>query len=112
AGQQLGVVPVLGQQPDGFVDAGRALVVECCGDHACPSRASRMAAHTRSGVAGMAMSVIPSGARASTMALMTVGVDTIVPASPMPLTPSGLVGLGVTVWSSLMFGTSAAEGTQ
>ena len=37
---------------------------------------------------------MPNGASASTMALMTVGVEPIVPASPMPLTPSGLVGLG------------------
>ena len=73
---------------------------------------ARMVAHTRSGVAGMAMSVIPSGDRASTMALTTVGVDPIVPASPMPLTPSGFVGLGVTVWSSLRLGTSAALGTR
>ena len=71
-----------------------------------------MAVHTRSGWAGMAMSVMPSGDRASTMALMTVGAEPIVPASPMPLTPSGLVGLGVTVWSSLKLGSSAADGTQ
>ncbi len=42
---------------------------------------------------------------------MTAGVEPIVPASPMPLTPSGLVGLGVTVWSSLKLGISAALGT-
>ena len=66
--------------------------------------------HTRSGWAGMAMSVMPSGDRASTTALMAAGAEPIVPASPMPLTPSWFVGLGVTVWSRLMFGTSAADG--
>ena len=70
-----------------------------------------MAAHTRIGDAGMATSVTPSGRSASTIALMTAGVDPIVPASPMPFTPSGLVGLGVTVWSMTMAGTSAAAGT-
>src|ERR671918_2671559 len=95
-GQQLGVVAVLAEQAHGLVDAGRPLVVECGGDHRASSRASRIRFHTRSGVAGMVMSVMPSGARASTMALTTVGVDTMVPASPIPFTPSGLVGLGVT----------------
>ena len=46
------------------------------------------------------------------MALMTHGAEPIVPASPMPLTPSGFVGLGVTVWPSSKLGTSAADGTQ
>jgi hypothetical protein len=60
----------------------------------------------------MSMSVTPKGCRASTTALITVGVAAMVPASPMPLTPRGLVGLGVTVESSRKFGTSAADGTQ
>ena len=59
----------------------------------------------------MSMSVMPSGDSASTMAFIT-GVAAMVPASPMPLTPNGLVGLGVTVWSSLRLGISAAVGTR
>ena len=43
---------------------------------------------------------------------MTAGVAAIVPASPMPFTPSGFVGLGVTVWSSSKLGISAADGTR
>ena len=40
------------------------------------------------------MWLIPSGFSASTMALITAPLEAIVPASPMPLTPSSLVGLG------------------
>ena len=45
----------------------------------------------------MVTSRTPMGVSASTTVFMTVGVDAIVPASPMPLTPIGFVGLGVTV---------------
>ena len=45
-------------------------------------------------------------------AFITAGVDAMVPASPMPLTPIGLVGLGVTVWSRSNAGNSAADGTR
>ena len=41
----------------------------------------------------MAMSVTPRPDSASTTALITAGAAPMVPASPMPLTPSGLVGL-------------------
>ena len=46
------------------------------------------------------------------MALITAGAAPIVPASPMPLTPSWLVGDGVTVWPSVIDGTSLAAGTR
>ena len=49
---------------------------------------------------------------ASTMALITAGAAPIVPASPTPLTPSWLVGDGVTVWPSVIDGTSLAAGTR
>ena len=49
------------------------------------------------GDAGIVMSVIPIGRRASTTAFMTAGVEAMVPASPMPFTPIGLEGEGVTV---------------
>src|SRR5215210_3345862 len=45
---------------------------------------------TFSGVSGMSMCRMPSGASASTTALTTAGAAAIVPASPAPLTPSGL----------------------
>ena len=43
------------------------------------------------------------------MALMTAGAAPIVPASPMPLTPSWLVGDGVTVWPSVIDGHVAGR---
>ena len=45
-------------------------------------------------------------------ALTTAGVAAIVPASPIPYTPSGFVGDGVTVRCVSMCGTSAADGTR
>ena len=48
----------------------------------------------RSGLAGIATSVTPSGARASRIAFITAGVLATAPPSPAPLAPSGLVVLG------------------
>ncbi len=70
-----------------------------------------MAFHTFSGVAGRSTSVTPMWERASTTALMTAGGEAMVPASPMPFTPSGFVGLGVQVRWSSKFGSSGAPGT-
>ena len=64
-----------------------------------------------SGVAGMSRWVMPNGERASTTALTTAGVEPMVPASPMPLAPSGLRGVGVTVRSSSKGGKSTARGS-
>src|ERR1700688_2761571 len=57
-----------------------------------------MACHTRSGVAGISSRLLPI---ASVMALMTAADAPIAPASPQPLTPSGLPGHSVVVWSNL-----------
>ena len=54
----------------------------------------------------------PYGRSASTIALTTAGVEAIVPASPTPLTPSGLVVAGVSVRSVVKVGRSAADGHQ
>ena len=43
---------------------------------------------------------------------MTAGAAPMVPASPMPFTPSWFVGDGVTVWPSVIDGTSLAAGTR
>ena len=59
--------------------------------------ASWIAFQTFNGLAGIGMLVTPRPDRASTTALITAGAAPIVPASPMPLTPSWLVGDGVTV---------------
>jgi hypothetical protein len=48
----------------------------------------------RSGVAGIGTSVTPSGASASRIAFITVGVEATVTPSPTPLAPRGFVVLG------------------
>ena len=73
--------------------------------------ASWIASQIRIGLSGMFMYVTPSGRRASMTALVTAGDAAIVPASPMPLTPSELTGDGVSVRSSSNDGTSAALGS-
>jgi MFS family permease len=55
-----------------------------------PAVTERSARQTRCGVAGMSMCRTPRCATASMMAFCTAGVAPIVPASPMPLAPSGL----------------------
>ncbi len=69
-----------------------------------------MARQTFSGVNGMSTWWWPKAVRASLTALAIAAVLEIVPASPMPLTPSGLWGLGVTVWSVSNIGRSSARG--
>jgi hypothetical protein len=74
-------------------------------------RAAWIASYTRTGVCGMSSDSTPSGLSASSTAAATAGVAAIVPASPMPLTPSELVGDGVSVRSVSKRGTSAAVGS-
>ena len=71
-----------------------------------------MARHTRSGVAGMSISMIPSGANASTTAFMIAGGAPMVPASPQPLAPSGLCAQSVVLVSSLNGRKLSARGMQ
>src|SRR5665213_698104 len=68
-----------------------------------------MACHTRSGVAGISSLLLPI---ASVMALITAADAPIAPASPQPLTPSGLPGHSVVVWDSLNDGRSSARGIE
>src|SRR5688572_25118666 len=81
-------------------------------DHALPFFASWIARHTFSGVAGIEMSVTPTGASASTTALITAGGTPIAPTSPTPLMPSGLWVHAVTWLPTLNIGRSAARGMQ
>src|SRR5262245_40377445 len=53
-----------------------------------------IARHSRSGVAGISMWRMPRCESASTSALATAGMAPTHPASPAPLTPSGLVRVG------------------
>src|SRR6478736_262530 len=66
-----------------------------------------IARQTRSGVAGISSLLLPI---ASVMALMTAADAPIAPASPQPLTPSGLPGHSVVVCDSLNDGRSSARG--
>ena len=56
--------------------------------------AAWIARHTRSGVAGISIWRTPNSASASTSAFATAGIAPTQPASPAPLTPSGLVLVG------------------
>ena len=69
-----------------------------------------MARHTVSGVAGMSMAATPSGLRASTIAFISAGMAPTQPASPAPLTPSGLVGVGTSLISISKLGRLSARG--
>src|SRR5262249_54968583 len=70
--------------------------------------ASLMAAHTRCGVVGMSICRTPRWASASMTAFCPAGVAPIVPASPMPLAPSGFTVVGVWLVTSSKLGSSAA----
>ena len=61
-------------------------------------------------VSGMSMCRTPRGESASTTELTMAGVEPMVPASPTPLTPSGLTGEGVQVWALSIHGIMRARG--
>src|SRR5205807_893282 len=107
AGEHLGVLAELAEQLRRLVDRGGASVFECSRYH---WRASFIIFQSLSGLAGMSTCLIPSGLSASQMALITAALAAIVPASPIPLTPRSLVGLGVIVWSRNRGGISFADG--
>src|SRR4029079_11406094 len=104
------------------VNRGRGNIVETRRNHWRPSRAVSdiagrpaavwMACQTRIGLQGISMSLTPRCRTASMTALTTAGVDAIVPASPTPLTPSGLVVAGVSVRPVTNDGRSTADGTR
>jgi hypothetical protein len=73
-------------------------------------RAAETARQTRSGEAGMSRCRTPRWASASITAFCTAGIAPIVPASPMPLAPSGFIGVGVSVLAVSKLGSSAALG--
>ena len=69
-----------------------------------------MMRHSFSGRSIMSMCFTPNSLSASTAAQTMLGVEPSVPASPTPLAPSGLTGVGVTVESSSKRGKSVARG--
>src|ERR1700733_10946478 len=66
-----------------------------------------IARQTRAGVAGPSKFLAPSGASASWIALWIAGKAATAPASPQPLTPSGLVVQRVGLKARLNAGRSA-----
>src|SRR6185295_16161551 len=62
--------------------------------NAYPPFACLIVRHTTSGVAGISMCLTPRCESASTIAFATAGMAPTQPASPAPLTPSGLVAVG------------------
>jgi hypothetical protein len=71
---------------------------------------SWIARQRRSGVADIGTSVTPSGARAWSIAFITVGVLATVPPSPTPLAQRGFVVLGTGLKSILIGGIMSARG--
>ncbi len=57
----------------------------------------------------MSMCLTPRWDTASTTAFWIAGVEPIVPASPMPFTPSGFRSVGVSLLASSKLGRSGAE---
>ena len=111
AGQQLRA-RMRGEQRMRVGDGARAVIVEVCGAYmyyAPPSRLLHGAPYPL-GRHGIRIDSTPNGSSASMTALYTVHVDAIVPASPMPFTPSGWCGDGVTVDSTSMSGSTSARG--
>jgi predicted GNAT family acetyltransferase len=72
--------------------------------------AKAIARHTRSGVAGISISVTPSALNASMIALITAGGLPTAPASPAPFTPRGFEAHGISSNSTSISGNSFARG--
>src|SRR6476469_3771297 len=105
AREDAGALAVRAQQPGRVGHGLGPLVCECARDHAAPPFC--IAFQTVCGCSGMSRSRAPMALHT---ALTTAGDAAIVPASPIPFTPSGFVGDGVTVRCVSMWGTSAADG--
>src|ERR1700694_6037781 len=110
AGQDFCLLAMLDQLRHRLRERTRGDVVERGWNHRFVPPLRCIRCQIFSGVAGMSTSLTPNGDRASTIALMTATLDAIVPASPIPLTPSGLVGLGGTVAGVSYDGRSGAVG--
>src|SRR4029077_4337342 len=110
AGEDFGAL-IARERGEGVAQRRRAGVLEAGWDHWRPPFACWMAAHTRAGVSGLSMCLIPRGERASQTALTRQAADGMVPASPTPFTPSGFTGDGVTVCAVSTCGIWLALGT-
>src|SRR5712692_1468165 len=111
--EYLCIVGMFGKQCDSFIDRLRRQVIKLCWNHlslSCFQFTLLIIRQTFSGLMGMSRWRTPNGESASTMAPTIAGVAPIVPASPIPFTPSGFTGDGVSVRSSSIQGTIAALG--
>ncbi len=79
-----------------------------CGGAITSAPAIRIAFQTLNGVYGVSSAWMPSGPSASMTALAMVGIAPVVPASPAPFTPSGLLGDSVGRSSILRSGGNAS----
>src|SRR5215813_9751349 len=104
AGENLCTPRVFLQEIDGIAERCRHQVLKVLRNH--DALLALKIFQTFSDRIGMSICVTPNGESASTTAFTTAGVDPMVPASPTPLTPSGLTGDGVTVRSSSNSGKS------
>src|SRR6516165_8901655 len=75
------------------------------------ARALRIAAQIFCGVSGISRCAIPNGASASRTACTIIGGAPIAPLSPIPFTPSGFVGDGVSWNCERILGSESACGT-
>src|SRR4051812_9366234 len=107
AGNELGISVRGAELGDRIVHRRRARVFKRGGDH---DRPPWMMRQSFSGRSIMSMCFTPNSPSASTAALTMHGVEPSVPASPTPLAPSGLTGVGVTVAPSSKRGKSMARG--
>src|SRR4029077_19956262 len=96
-----------GEHRRGFGNARGAVVICLVHGNAPYFALPLIACQTRSGVAGISSLLLPI---ASVIALITAADAPIAPASPQPLTPSGLPGQSVVVCDSLNDGKSSARG--
>src|SRR5690606_10037234 len=113
AGQQLGLVAVLGEQRQRLVDRRGPAVGEGCRLHRAPSRrAASIASHTRRGVIGVWQIDTPKSCRASVTALAMAAGGAMAPPSPMPFMPSTVKGDSVSRWATAMSGISVAPGSR
>src|SRR5580658_1325179 len=117
AGQQFRFV-VGADHLGGVGDALRLVVLKVMHGWSLPYSAAlgmlcaAIARHTRSDVAGISRSLMPSGASAFTTAFITAAGAPMAPASPQPLTPSGLCVQGVPWVATVKDGNRSARGMQ
>src|SRR5579862_2387905 len=98
AGKQTRIL-VLPQKRQRLIETMRAMIGEGGRLHAAPPGrcAARIKARSRGGVTGNSRTRTPKGRSASSIAETIAAGAAIVPLSAAPLTPSGFIGVGVSI---------------